>query len=179
MWPQPFRVHNIAQNQNQSHRHHHHPVPSIGITLYSPPKQRQRWGEGDGHPVVSWGDLFFGLFYVAGAYNLASILKEDTTAQGLLFFVGCFGGILLIWNRKLMYDAGFAITTDDLWHKTYQTAHYVVLGTAVLHIRPVGLMGYPRLSVEMFCFSLALLLEALLVAIQGGEAYIRGEGGQN
>ena len=180
MWPQPLHFHNNQQHDklhNQNHHHHHHHVPSIGITPHSKPQQRQRWGETDGHPVISWGELFFDLFFVAGAYNLASILKEDTTAEGLLYFVGCFGGILQIWNRKLMYDAAFAVTTDDLWHTTHRTMQYIVLGTAVLHIRPVGLMAQPKNSVEMFCYSLALLLDALLVAIQYGEVYKYGEGG--
>ena len=40
--------------------HHTHIVP-----WYSPPIQRQRWGEDSVLPHVNWGDLFFDLFYVA------------------------------------------------------------------------------------------------------------------
>jgi len=35
------------------------------VPWYSPPIQRQRWGEDSVLPHVNWGDLFFDLFYVA------------------------------------------------------------------------------------------------------------------
>ena len=38
--------------------------------FYSPPVQRQRYGDDKVLPHVGWGDLFFDLFYVGAAYNL-------------------------------------------------------------------------------------------------------------
>ena len=38
--------------------------------LYSPPVQRQRYGDDKVLPHVGWGDLFFDLFFVGAAYNL-------------------------------------------------------------------------------------------------------------
>jgi hypothetical protein len=38
--------------------------------FYSPPVQRQRYGDDTVLPHVGWGDLFFDLFYVGAAFNL-------------------------------------------------------------------------------------------------------------
>ena len=38
--------------------------------FYSPPVQRQRYGDEKVLPHEGWGDLFFDLFYVAAAFNL-------------------------------------------------------------------------------------------------------------
>jgi hypothetical protein len=38
--------------------------------FYSPPAQRQRYGDDTVLPHVGWGDLFFDLFYVGAAFNL-------------------------------------------------------------------------------------------------------------
>jgi len=128
--------------------------------------------------MVQWGELFFDLFYVAGAYNLASILKEGISGLAVLYFVGCFGGIMLIWNHRLLFDAGFAVTNDDALGVTVVSwSHLIILATAVLHIRPVGLMAYPTESVEMFCYALALLLESILVAVVYIIVYLYVEGG--
>jgi len=44
---------------------------------------------------------FFDLFYVAAAYNLAVILKESTTLEGLLYFGCCYFAIVVIWYEKV------------------------------------------------------------------------------
>lgn len=50
------------------------PQPVRRVVFWTPPKQRQRWGDADVLPHINWGDLFFDLFYVAGesTHHLAS-----------------------------------------------------------------------------------------------------------
>jgi hypothetical protein len=47
------------------------------VPFYARPKQRQRWDDTQLQPHVNWGDLFWDLFYVSAAYNLAASLKES------------------------------------------------------------------------------------------------------
>jgi hypothetical protein len=47
------------------------------VPFYARPKQRQRWDDTQMQPHVNWGDLFWDLFYVSAAYNLAAALKES------------------------------------------------------------------------------------------------------
>jgi hypothetical protein len=60
------------------------------IRLYSPPHQRQRWGEAQCLPRVNWGDLFFDLFYVAATYQVSLIIGEDPSLTGILYAAGTF-----------------------------------------------------------------------------------------
>ena len=53
--------------------------------FFQPLIQRQRWGEVQVLPHVNWGDLFFDLFYVAAAYNLAAILKYDSSFWSIFY----------------------------------------------------------------------------------------------
>jgi hypothetical protein len=60
------------------------------IRLYSPPHQRQKWGEAQGLPRVNWGDLFFDLFFVAATYQVSLIVGEDPSLNGILYAAGTF-----------------------------------------------------------------------------------------
>jgi hypothetical protein len=120
-------------------------------------RQRQRWDDQQILPHVNWGDLFFDLFYVGAAYNLAVILKESPSWEGFLYFVCCFAPIQGQWNEKLMYDARFA-PEDNLFHRTMEGIHLLVLGTAIQHIRPVEMMKDIATYPTMFVFSLSLVI---------------------
>lgn len=57
-------------HENDHHHHHHrHAHRSLNDQMpwYTPPIQRQRWGEEQLAPHTDWGDIFFDLFYVASA----------------------------------------------------------------------------------------------------------------
>ena len=55
----------------------------------------------------NWGDIFFDLFYVALAYNLGNVLREDPTNQGFLYFCACFLPLIGLWQLKLFWDSRF------------------------------------------------------------------------
>ena len=131
------------------------------FTLISKPVQRQRWGDHQHHPVVNWGDLFFDLFYVAAAYNLANIIRESLTGEGLLYFVGCFLGIYHLWWDRAHYFARF-FTGDDVCHRFTEVTSLCVLATAVLHIQPSRILSNPTENNEMFVFCLSMSIGKFL-----------------
>lgn len=123
--------------------------------FFKPPQQRQKWGETQIIPHVNWGDLFFDLFYVAGAYNLASILKYDMSFTGLGYFLACFGPIFTnFWSNKMQYDSRFT-TPDDAVHVLCEMIQLMALATAVLHIRPLEYLAHPAMHPETFMFCAA------------------------
>lgn len=143
--------------------------------FYIRPKQRQRWDQPEGHAVVSWGDVFFDLFYVAAAYNLASIIVNNPTWQGLLYFTGCFWAVHYMWLDELFYEARFVVG-DDTIHRVFHLCYYLVVATAILHIRPVPLMSTPSDYVDMFAFSLTCVLANLFTMARYVEVIFSGQG---
>ena len=127
------------------------PQPVKGFVFWTPPKQRQRWGDPDCLPHINWGDLFFDLFYVAAAYNLAYVLYNSPSAEGFLFFTGLFGPILLEWFQRTLFDARF-LWGDDPFHRAFEVLHLCALSFAVVHIRPVSSMIDPT-QPDMLYFS--------------------------
>jgi len=73
-------------HRRDDHDDHAAPLHHL-FDLYSPPRQRQRWGDRQMHPHKNWGDIFFDLFYVAAAYNLGNLLRIDPSPRGLLYLV--------------------------------------------------------------------------------------------
>lgn len=116
------------------------------------PVQRQQWGEKQCVPHTNWGDMFFDLFYVAAAYNLADIIKADPSMISLLYFFGCFGPITSIWMNKMIYDGRFQ-TPDDIFHPILEVIQLCFLAGAVQHIRPVNYMsqGTKYTTMMIFC----------------------------
>ncbi|CAB9505398.1 expressed unknown protein [Seminavis robusta] len=131
------------------------------IVLYSRPQQRQRWGDTQVLPRVNWGDLFFDLYYVAAAYNTSNILVDSPSGKGLLYFFGTFLPLMGIWNEKTYFDGRFVVG-DDLFHRLVELFGLVILATAVLHIRPVEFMSNSAEHVDMFVFSLMVLIANVL-----------------
>ena len=127
------------------------PKPIRGIRFWTPPRQRQRWGDDDMLPHVNWGDLFFDLFYVASAYNLSYVLFNDPSTLGLLYYIGLFGPILLEWFTRTFFDARFS-WSDDPYHTSFEIVHLCMLALSVVHIRPVSSMSDPS-QPDMFSYS--------------------------
>jgi hypothetical protein len=112
-------------------------------------------------PHTNFADTFFDLFYVAAAYNLGILIKNSPTNLGVLYFVGCFYPIMMIWNQKMFYDARFD-SGRDLYHRFSEFLVLVVLATAVLYIRPVTIMSTTSDNEDMFVFSLCITLSSIL-----------------
>ena len=126
---------------------------------------------------TNWGDTFFDLFYVAGAYNLGNLLKSEPSAKGILYFCGCFWPLMILWLQKMHFDSRF-YARDDLYHRIYEFTVLVVLATAVLHIRPVSVMSDTTNNVDMFTFSLAISIGTLLVIGRSVEFFVVGVDGE-
>jgi hypothetical protein len=148
------------------------------LVLYSPPLQRQRWGETQILPRVNWGDLFFDLFYVAAAYNISNIIVASPSRFGFLYSVGTYWPLHGFGFHKTYYDARFVFDKEDAFHRLFQILHFVVLSVAVLAIRPVYIMAIPTKYPNMFVFSLALTMDRFMAVSRYAEVYFFGVGEQ-
>jgi len=150
-------------------------VPSMKVRFFSPPRQRQKWGSDQILPHVNWGDLFFDLFFVAGFYNLGSILVDNPSGIGVLYFCGCFFPLSNLWLAKVMYDSRF-VYGEDIFHKIFDTAVLVVLATGVSYISVVPKLSNSSKNVEMFGLALSLTLGNALNALRYVECFFFGRG---
>ena len=91
--------------------------------------------------------------FPTAAYNLGTLIRSDTSSTGILYFVGLFYPIMLVWNTKMYYDSRFCIRHDDIFHKLYEFAVLIALGTAVLYIRPVPILRNPN-NIDLFVYTL-------------------------
>ena len=105
----------------------------------------------------NWGDIFFDLFYVALAYNLGNVLREDPTSQGLLYVSACFLPLIGLWHLKMYWDSRF-VNTGDLFHVLVEVATCVCVASAVQHVRPVAVLTDLENSIDMFALCLSLLI---------------------
>jgi hypothetical protein len=112
-------------------------------------------------PHTNFADTFFDLFYVAAAYNLGILIRKSPTNLGVLYFMGCFYPIMMIWNQKMFHDSRFD-SGRDFYHRFYEFLVLVVLATAVLYIRPVTIMSTTSDNEDMFVFSLCITLSSIL-----------------
>lgn len=150
-------------------------VPGIKIRLFSPPRQRQKWGSDQVLPHVNWGDLFFDLFYVAAFYNLGNILVGDPSWIGIFYFLACFFSIYLMWVQKMRYDSQFTYG-DDLFHKFFEAVFLVVLAANISFIHTVPQLSNPSKHIDMFGFSLTLTVLTVMNCIRYLECYWYGRG---
>lgn len=150
-------------------------VPGVKIRLFSPPRQRQKWGSDQVLPHVNWGDLFYDLFYVAGFYNLGNILVDNPSPSGILYFCACFFCILFLWHNKTYYDSQFT-DGDDIYHPIFRTVMLAAVATAVANISPVYRMSNPTKYIDMFMFALALVLATTLNIIRHTVCFAYGRG---
>lgn len=156
--PDPHHYHNPGGHHNSRQETY----------LYSFPKQRQRWGDAQQHPHTNWGDIFFDLFYVAGAYNLGVLLREDPTWTGLLYLSALFLPLMNVWALKTYYDARFYVSSD-YFHRFYEISMILILATAVLHIRPIDKMANVLQHNDLFIYSLMIVLSMVLAMGRGLE----------
>jgi Bacterial low temperature requirement A protein (LtrA) len=145
------------------------------VLLYSPPRQRQKWGDTQVLPRVNWGDLFFDLFYVAATYNVSNIIFDSPNKEGLLYAAGTFLPVMGIWSQKTYYDARY-VTEADVFHRLLTIFILVVLGVAVSHIRPVTSLSDAAGESSIFVFTLMLVVERLFALTLYMEVYFRGVG---
>lgn len=145
------------------------------VLLYSPPRQRQKWGDTQVLPRVNWGDLFFDLFYVAANYNVSYIIVDSPTKEGILYAAGTFLPVMGMWNQKTMYDGRY-VTDDDVFHRLMNIVMLVVLGVAVSHIRPVKTLSDASGESSIFVFTLMLVIDRLFALTLYMEVYFRGVG---
>jgi Bacterial low temperature requirement A protein (LtrA) len=143
--------------------------------LYSPPRQRQKWGDAQVLPRVNWGDLFFDLFYVAATYNVSNLLVASPDKSGLLYAAGTFFPVMDIWHQKTYYDGRY-VTEADLYHGLTNVVTLVILGVAILNIRPVAILADPSGHPRIFAFTLMLVLDKLSATTALAEVYFRGVG---
>jgi hypothetical protein len=165
---------------NGGHGHDHDQGPE-DLPFYSPPRQRQRWGDTQIAPHTNWGDIFFDLFYVAAAYNLGTVLSTDPTATGLMYTVALFFPILSLWLFKTYYDARFYYH-DDVFHRGYEIALLMGLATAVLHIKPVKFLSQPTVYQDIYMYGVGLSVASLLavgklVEIMACQRYMKSQTG--
>ncbi|KAL3908305.1 MAG: hypothetical protein SGILL_008532 [Bacillariaceae sp.] len=137
-----------------------HPVH---IPFYDYPVQRQRWGDPQLLPHINWGDLFFDLFYVGIAYNLGtlliSFLTESEWRRGLVYFLGIFGPLYNMWERKMNYEARYMAL--DYAHRILEVVRVFLLGFAALHINSLTLLKDPK-SIETFALCISIFLESMV-----------------
>ncbi len=81
------------------------------------------------------------------------------------------------WNEKLIYDARFA-PEDNLYHRSLECIHLLLLGTAIQHIRPVELMQNTVSNSTTLIFSLCLLLMNLLGIKRNEDVHYNVMGGE-
>jgi hypothetical protein len=149
-------------------------VPGVKIKMYSPPRQRQKWGSDYELPHINWGDIFFDLFYVAGFYLIGQVLLDDPSGRGVLYAVGCFFPLMDVWKAKLFYDSWF-VYSDDIYHPVFEMLLLILLGSCVGSIQIVPKMSDPS-SEYMFGFCLWLTLVSIMDCCRYVEAYFFGRG---
>lgn len=145
------------------------------VLLYSPPRQRQKWGDAHVLPRVNWGDIFFDLFYVGATYNVSNIIVDSPNKEGLLYAAGTFLPIMGIWSQKTHYDARY-VTEADVYHRFLSVFYFVVLAVAISHIRPVQTLANASGETSMFVFSLMLVVDRLFALTLYAEVYFKGVG---
>jgi len=150
-------------------------APGVKLRLFSPPRQRQKWGSDQILPHTNWNDLFFDLFYVAAFYNLGNILVGNPSWLGILYFLGCYFPVIGLWTEKCYYDSQFT-NGNDIFHKVFTIVVLVALATNVSSIAPVPRMSNPNKYIDMFCFSLSLTGSTLLDCARYLECYWFGRG---
>ena len=117
------------------------------------------------------------LSQVGAAYNLSYIIVyEPTQQEGLLYFLGAFLPIMILWMDKTFYDARF-FTHDDLLHRGLEILNLCFLATAVVHIRPVQILSQSSKYADMFGLALGLALSNFFTMVRYIEVFFFVEGG--
>ena len=131
---------------------------------WSRPKQRQLWGEAQILPSDNWGQIFFDLFYVGGAFNLGSVIKtSDLGFRCILYFCAAGFPSMMMWYDKLYFDARFTTRPGhDTFHRIIEIFQLCCVATALSRIRSVDVLSHPCNHIDMFQFSVSLFLNSLV-----------------
>eukprot|EP00536_Pseudo-nitzschia_multiseries_P010767 jgi/Psemu1/168308/gw1.338.48.1 len=131
---------------------------------WSPPKQRQLWGETKILPSDNWGQIFFDLFYVGGAYNLGNVIKtSEQDFRCILYFCAAGFPSMMMWYDKLYFDARFTTRPGhDAFHRFFEILQLCCVATALSRIRSVDIMSHPCTHSDVFQFSISLFLNSML-----------------
>ena len=145
---------------------------------WSPPKQRQRWGETQILPSDNWGQIFFDLFYVGGAYNLGNVIKtSDLDFRCILYFCAAGFPSMMMWFDRLYFDARFTTRPGhDTVHRIMEILQLCCVATALSRIRSVDVMAHPCEHLDVFQFSISLFLNSLLNIARYIEVILYGIG---
>ncbi len=128
---------------------------------WSPPKQRQRWGDSLILPSGTWGQMFFDLFYVGGCINLGTILKENDE-KAFLYFYGAGLPVMMMWFDKMYYDARFTTRPGhDVCHRLWEVFQIGVVAAALSRLRSVEVLANLCEHADMFQLSCALSLNSI------------------
>jgi Bacterial low temperature requirement A protein (LtrA) len=145
------------------------------VLLYSPPRQRQKWGDTQVLPRVNWGDLFFDLFYVGATYNVSTILIESPSSRGFLYAAGTFLPVLNVWNQKTKFDARY-VTESDVFHRVLTIVGLAIAGVTISNIRSVDILSDASNQSSIFVFTLMLVIESIYASFWYLEVYFCGIG---
>jgi hypothetical protein len=67
-----------------------------------------------------------------------------------------------LWNLKVHFDARYDIPAADAFHRIYDIASILVVGTAVLYIRPVSILSDPVRNQDIYLFALSITMGNIL-----------------
>ena len=131
---------------------------------WSPPKQRQRWGEAHILPSDNWGQIFFDLFYVGGAYNLGNSIKTSEMGwRSILYFCAAGFPSMIMWYDKLYFDARFTTRPgQDIYHRFLEILQLCCVATALSRIRSVYVLSHPCSHIDMLQFSMSLFFHSMV-----------------
>ena len=149
--------------------------PTQRVVLYSPPQQRQKWGDSQVLPRVNWFDLFFDLFYVGATYNVSSILYNAPNVRGLLYATGTFLPVMNIWMERTHYEGRY-VMGDDLFHRLSIILAFTLVGFTIANIRTVDILADASNKSSIFFFTLMLVIERIYASLLYLELYFYGVG---
>lgn len=105
---------------------------------YRSPEVRQYWDDEQEEIESDWAELFFDLIYVAMAFKLGDLIKEEigkkefSFSSSFVFFFGQFLPMYEAWYRRTNYMAKFV--GDSLFHKAVDIVENVLVGFMALFI---------------------------------------------
>jgi len=155
---------------------------------WSPPKQRQRWGDSHILPCGTWGQIFFDLFYVGGSINLGNILidkpktKNDSSLHSMMhvaYFIGAGLPVMMMWFDKMYYDARFTTQPGhDVCHRLWDATRIGLVAVALSRLRSADILENSCQHADMFELSCSLLLYSVSTMLQYMEVVRYGIGDQ-
>ena len=156
----------------ENHHSEHLSERSVRQIFYQPTKQRQTWADKQDLPHVEWVDLFYDLFYVGMAYNLGTLVLNDMASKiSILYFVCLFLPCASMWYTKLYFDGRF-VHGESLYKRLLMVIDLCILASVMVHIKNVEVMRDSKSYINMFAFSLSMLLSFIINSIRMLEIFL-------